>query len=200
MPAAGRQRERVFTWANLVTALRTVSCLLVFAIAARRHSAAWNLAGLALYWGLDILDGYLARRLDQETRLGAQFDILADRLLVACFYMNHAAWHHADIVPVALFLFQFILIDQYLSNQFLRWNIASPNYFHLIDPIIWRLNWSPLAKAGNTGLVTVLLVAFHAPRAAVLASALLIVVKIYSLVRMLRLRSPELDWATPPGC
>src|SRR5690242_16969619 len=118
--AAG-DREPILTWANIVTALRTVICVALFAVATLHHSALWNLVGLGVYWLLDVLDGYLARRLNQETRLGAQFDILSDRLLVAFFYMNHLAWHHELVVPISLFLVQFMLLDHGLSNQFMRW-------------------------------------------------------------------------------
>ena len=188
---APRHREPIFTWANVVTALRTLLCMALFVVAARRHSATCNLAGLAVYWLLDVLDGYLARRLHQETRLGAQFDILSDRLLVAFFYMNHLAWHPELAVPVALFMIQFMLLDQYLSTQFLRWNLLSPNYFHLVDRTIWLLNWSTVAKIGNTGLLTILLVVTRTPGWATLASLALIAVKLYSLARLLRLPGPE---------
>jgi CDP-diacylglycerol--glycerol-3-phosphate 3-phosphatidyltransferase len=186
-----RYREPVLTWANVVTALRTLVCVGLFAAAAVRHSARLNLIGLGIYWILDILDGYLARRLNQETRLGAQFDILSDRLLVVFFYTNHLAWHHQLVVPIALFLVQFMLVDQFLSNQFLQWSIRSPNYFYLVEPMIWRLNWSPLAKASNTGLATLLLLLAGSPWWSALASSALIVIKIYSLVRLLRLPLPE---------
>lgn len=179
--------EPVFTWANLVTAIRTVGCLVLFGVAFGRRSPNLNLVGLAVYWALDVADGYLARRLRQETRLGAQFDILSDRLLVALFYVNHLALHPGDVIAVLLFLFQFMLLDHYLSNQFLRWNILSPNYFHVVDRRIWLLNWSPLAKLGNTGAATILLV-IHAPLAATGAALAAIAVKSYSLILMLRLK------------
>ncbi len=191
-----RRHEPLFTWANVVTAVRTVGCVVLFAVAASRRSPAWNLAGLCTYWLLDIADGALARRCRQETRFGAQFDILADRLLVAFFYMNHLAWHHELVVPVALFLVQFMLIDHYLSNQFLRWPLLSPNYFYLVDRTVWRLNWSPLAKLGNSGVVTALIVLVPSPLVASLASLLLIAVKLYSLVRVARL-FPEAAWPAP---
>ena len=126
-------QEPWFTWANLATAIRVVAGVVVFAIAAANRDETWNYAGLAVYWVLDVVDGFLARALDQETRLGAQMDILADRLLVAFFYLNYVAIHPEMIVPVALFLFQFMGIDHYLSNQFMRWPIKSPNYFYEVD-------------------------------------------------------------------
>src|SRR5207253_6097066 len=120
--------ESPYTWANLATMVRVVACMIVFAIAFRDHDATWNFAGLAIYWSLDIVDGWLARRFDQETRLGAQMDILADRILVCLFYLNYLVLHPAMLLPVFLFLFQFLGIDHHLSNQYLRWPILSPNY------------------------------------------------------------------------
>jgi CDP-diacylglycerol--glycerol-3-phosphate 3-phosphatidyltransferase len=180
--------EPLFTWANVITATRTVVCVAMFAVAARLHSTAWNLCGLCMYWALDLLDGYLARRLDEETRLGAQFDILSDRLAVAFFYMNHLAWHPEIVVPISLFLVQFMLVDQYLSNQFIRFRLLSPNDFHMVEPTIWQLNWSPLAKACNSSLVTLLILFSSSPYPPALAAALLIGLKGYSLVRLFRLR------------
>lgn len=71
------------TWANAATAVRLVVGLVVFAYAAVTRDETWNFIGLGVYWMLDVVDGFLARRFDQETRIGAQMDILADRVLVA---------------------------------------------------------------------------------------------------------------------
>jgi len=180
--------ESPLTWANLVTAIRTVACVVIFGLALVQHSPTLNLIGLGVYWLLDIVDGALARALHQETRIGAQFDILSDRLLVAFFYLNHLAWHPEQVIPISLFLVQFMLIDQYLSIQFLRWSkILSPNYFDRIDPIVFRLNWSWPAKMCNTGLVTLLLVVAHSIWWASLASLALSGIKIYSMVRVFQL-------------
>jgi CDP-diacylglycerol--glycerol-3-phosphate 3-phosphatidyltransferase len=184
-------RDEILTWANLVTALRTIICVGLFAAAAPCHSAALNLAGLGVYWILDIADGWLARLFHQETRLGAQFDILADRLLVAFFYMNHLAWHHELVLPIALFLVQFMLLDHYLSNQFLRWDLLSPNYFDRVDATLWRWNWSPPAKLSNTGLVTFLILVTGSVLWSTLAALALVSVKVWSLVRLFGLRAPE---------
>ena len=42
--------EDLRTWANAVTLVRTVGGLVLFSVAAFKHNAAWNLAGLAVYW------------------------------------------------------------------------------------------------------------------------------------------------------
>ena len=180
-----------WTWANGVTLLRTIGGLILFSVAASRGSAAWNSAGLALYWGLDVLDGYLARALQQEALLGAQMDILSDRLLVAFFYLNFLAMHPSLVVPIALFLLQFLVLDHYLSNQFMRWSILSPNYFYEVDRTIWRLNWSVPGKLFNCGLVTILMVVTHSAWPVLPVLVGLFGVKIYSCVRLHRIPPPE---------
>lgn len=187
-------RETWRTWANLATTVRAVVGLVIFSIAAVCHDEALNFIGLATYWVLDVLDGYLARRFDEETRIGAQLDILADRVLVALFYLNYVMLHPGLVVPVAMFLFQFNCIDHYLSNQFLRWPIKSPNYFHQVDRDIWMWNWSSPAKVVNTGMVTAVLVLTKSASIAATACGALIVLKIWSAVRMSRLPAPEARW------
>jgi CDP-diacylglycerol--glycerol-3-phosphate 3-phosphatidyltransferase len=191
--------EDPLTWANLVTLMRVAAGTAVLGVAAVTRSAAWNFAGLAIYWLLDILDGWLARRLRQETRLGAQLDILSDRLLVGFFYLNYLAWHPSAVVAVALFLIQFCLIDHYLSNQFLRWPLLSPNYFHHVDRRIWRLNWSPPAKAVNSVLGTLLLVITGWVWLSSLIAVALSAMKVYCWVRLQRLPSPEDREAVEPA-
>jgi len=190
MPIA-QTSEDLRTWANGVTLFRTVAGLALFAVAAIEHSLAWNLGGLAVYWGLDVLDGFLARRLNQETRFGAQLDILSDRFLVAFFYLNYLALHPEMALPIALFLFEFMILDHYLSNQFLRWPILSPNYFYVVDQTIWRLNWSPVGKFVNSGAVTILLLVTGSILAAMPVLVGLYAIKLYSFVRLQRLLAAE---------
>ncbi len=183
--------EDLRTWANAVTLVRTIGGLVLFSVAAFKHNAAWNFAGLALYWALDVFDGYLARALNQETRFGAQMDILSDRFLVAFFYLNYLAMYPELAVIIALFLFEFMVLDHYLSNQFMRWPILSPNYFYVVDRTIWRLNWSVPGKFLNTGLVTILVLATKSAWPVLPVLAGLVCVKIYSCVRLHRLPPPE---------
>jgi CDP-diacylglycerol---glycerol-3-phosphate 3-phosphatidyltransferase len=178
--------ERPLTWANAVTVMRVVVGVTLFVVAALRRSAAFNLAGLGVYWSLDVLDGWLARRLDQETRLGAQLDINADRLLVTFFYLNHLALHPDRALPIALYLVHFVCVDQYLSNQFIAWRLLSPNYFDRVDRIVWRLNFSSLAKALNTGLVTVLILLQPSPWLPTVVTLALMATKVFSCVRLWR--------------
>ena len=74
-------RAQLLTWANLVTLIR-LCCIPVFLwlLFGRDHraAAAWLLGALG---ATDWVDGWLARRLDQMTALGAVFDPVVDRLL-----------------------------------------------------------------------------------------------------------------------
>lgn len=73
--------QQIPTWPNLITLIRLFCIpLFVWLLFARedRASAAWLLAGLG---STDWVDGWLARRLDQMTELGAAFDPIVDRLL-----------------------------------------------------------------------------------------------------------------------
>ncbi|CAN5630875.1 hypothetical protein BH11MYX1_BH11MYX1_46270 [soil metagenome] len=186
--------EPWFTWANVATTVRVIACVIMFGYAATSHDEMWNYIGLGTYWVLDVLDGFLARALDQETRLGAQMDILADRLLVAFFYLNYAALHPQMIVPVSLFLFQFMGIDHYLSNQFMRWPIKSPNYFYEVDRRIWAWNWSTAGKLLNSAVVTTVIVVTRSPVAASGVCVAIIGLKIWTAIRMRALPAPEANW------
>ncbi len=149
-------RPEVVTWANLVTLVRLLGGLGAFGIALAGGHEAWLYVGLAVYWAGDVFDGMLARAFRQETLLGAEFDILSDRIEVCLFYIIYASIHPEKTLVAVLFLLEFMVLDHWLSNQFVRWPIKSPNDFHRVDPLTWRWLWSRPGKALNTGLVTLL--------------------------------------------
>ncbi len=186
-------RPELQTWANLVTLLRLVLGLVAFGAALASGREVWNFVGLAIYWAGDLLDGILARRLKQETIFGAEFDILADRLLVCLFYTCYVSAHPAKLVVGLLFLFEFMVLDHFLSNQFVRWPIRSPNYFYLVDRRTWRWLWSRPGKALNTGLVTLLTIGMPTPWPAACAVLALIGVRVYLFVRVLLLSASLRD-------
>ena len=73
-----------------------------------------------------------------------------------------------------------------LSLAFLCWPILGPNDFHLVDPLVWRLNWSPLAKAANTaGVVVAIALGWYA--VGLLVVVAVGAVKVWSAARVLRL-------------
>lgn len=113
----------------------------------------------AIYWVGDSLDGQVARRTRQETRFGATFDILTDRLSTAIVCLS-LLQHLPGLWPaVAVFLINFMVVDCLLSLAFLMWPLTSPNYFGSVDRRVYLLNWSHPAKAlNNAGIVAVVVI------------------------------------------
>lgn len=81
--------HRRFGYANLVTAFRaslvslTFATIVCFESLAVTDLALWTLVGVVLFaLALDGVDGYLARRYDQESPFGARFDMEVDALLI----------------------------------------------------------------------------------------------------------------------
>ncbi|WP_081913752.1 CDP-alcohol phosphatidyltransferase family protein [Glycomyces sp. NRRL B-16210] len=150
--------ESLLTVPNAVTLVRTVAGVVLAVIALVEASVPLLVAAYVVYWIGDMLDGWTARRLGQETRIGAVFDIISDR---ACTSLCAAAllMLRPDMaVPLGIFLVQFMVIDCLLSLAFLYWPIVSPNYFYEVHRGVYRWNWSPPAKALNTaGLVVLVL-------------------------------------------
>ena len=88
--------ERVVTLPNLISALRILVLPWVFVdLVAGRHLRA--LVVLSLFAATDWIDGYVARRFGQVSRLGKLLDPLSDRLLIAVVGI---AMILADLVPL----------------------------------------------------------------------------------------------------
>lgn len=187
-------RVALLNWPNAITLARIVICLPVFAFASYSHNEFWNFVGLGLHWALDGLDGYLARSLNQETRFGAQIDIIADRAMVAFFYINYLPSHPQLAAPIVIYLILYGFVDHYLSNQFLQWGLLSPNYFYQADPKVWLLNWSTPGKFINSGLFTVLVLTTGSAWATLPALVGLAIVKTFTIWRIHRLALPA-AWA-----
>lgn len=184
-------REPLVTWPNVVTVVRVTLGLIVFGYAASSNSLLWAFAGLFLHWGLDGLDGFLARSLGQETRLGAQIDIIADRMMVIFFYVLYLRSFPQFLAPVLIYLFAFAFLDQYLSNQYMIWGLLSPNYFFQVDRRIWRLNWSNPGKFANGGVFSIVLLGTGSYVASLAYAAALTGLKLYTFYSIQRLRLPD---------
>ncbi|MDR1186471.1 MAG: CDP-alcohol phosphatidyltransferase family protein [Bifidobacteriaceae bacterium] len=180
---------RVANWPNSITVARTAVAIALGTVALVRGSAGWLIAAYATYWVGDIADGRVARWLHQETRLGAVFDILADRASSSICICALIVIQPEFAPPLAVYWVQFMAVDALLSCAFLHWPILSPNYFYEVDRRVWLWNWSPVAKATNTGLLLVVLLALGWVSALVLAVAQL-GVKLASAYRVLLLTTP----------
>jgi CDP-diacylglycerol--glycerol-3-phosphate 3-phosphatidyltransferase len=186
-----QQRAGIEPWwttPNVVTVARTTGSVAVGVGAIAAQSLVLLATAYGIYWLGDMLDGYLARRLGQETKPGAVLDIVCDRacsaVCASCILMLAP-----DTWPAILpFLLSFLMVDTMLSLSFLYWDIESPNYFGRVDTRVWRLNWSPPAKAVNTaGLVLALCLHGLVPGAVVAGAvlvSLVLLLKCWSLGRV----------------
>lgn len=149
--------ERLWTSATVITFVRTIIAVVLAAYAAHDTSRTLLVVALVVYWGGDMLDGFVARVRGCETRIGAVLDIFSDRLCAASFYVG-LAWLEPSLAPaIFVYLAEFMVIDNFLSIAFLAWPIRSPNYFYEVDRRIWLWNWSKPGKATNSALFAVLL-------------------------------------------
>lgn len=185
---SGGRRDTYLTWPNLVTVVRTTVALALIVAAIGRGAPLLLYAGLAAHWVGDMADGLLARRTGTETRTGALLDVVADRVCVSAFFFAYLGTHHRMLVPGALFLLTYSLVDTMLSLGFLGWPLLSPNYFSLVHRRLYLLNWSPLAKTANATLLVVVMVTTGSWLACVILGAAQLAVKTYSTVLLARLR------------
>jgi CDP-diacylglycerol--glycerol-3-phosphate 3-phosphatidyltransferase len=143
---------------NILTLLRLILSLVFFVLAVIHKSPTYNFIGLGIHWLGDMTDGIYARTFKQETILGAEIDIIADRVETLFFYINFLHFHPELFVPAIIYLLDFAFVDFYLSNQFLKYDIISPNYFYKVDKTVYSLNFSPVGKFCNSTVVTFLLI------------------------------------------
>lgn len=175
--------EPLATVPNAITLARTFTAVGIGAYAVASHSVVLLALAYAVYWIGDMADGWAARHLDQETRVGAVLDIVCDRACMGLLCVGLLD-HLPVIWPLEIvFLLSFMVLDTMLSLAFLCWPIASLNYFYLVDRRVWQLNWSPVAKAANTAGVVVA-VALGAYTAAFVLATAVVVVKVWSAARV----------------
>jgi hypothetical protein len=149
--APTKDRERVWTGATALTVARATVAGVIFVYAIIAGSPTLLLVALSVSMLLDFFDGFLARSMQSETIFGAQLDGLADRL-AAAFVITGAISMRGDAATVVVALAvwaQFGLVDQFLTGQFLRFGLWSPDHFYAIDERVWRDNWSPPAKLAS---------------------------------------------------
>lgn len=180
----------VCSFPNLITLVRLGLSLSFFVLAILKNEETYNFIGLGVHWLGDVLDGMVARRFNQETILGAEIDIIADRVETLFFYLIFLSFHPQLYLPAVVYIVDFAFVDFYLSYQFLKFGLISPNYFFKIDRKVYQLNYSPAGKFCNSTVVTLIVIFF--PRLWLLAAiwaAGLIGVKIYSFLRLNKKRS-----------
>lgn len=135
----------------MLTGFRAIGTSALFTFAIVDHSRGWLEVSFGLSMLLDTVDGQIARAGRTETIFGAQIDGLADRLAATFVLVGIVSMHTkaSTMIVGAVIWVQFGVIDQFLSNQFLRFGLWSPDHFYTIDEVAWRWNWSSYAKAAS---------------------------------------------------
>lgn len=90
-------KDRVLTIPNLLSLVRLLGVPYFFWLIVGPHSDGLALVVLFVSGATDWLDGYLARRLQQFSRLGELLDPLADRLYILAAL---AALYIRDLIPI----------------------------------------------------------------------------------------------------
>jgi phosphatidylglycerophosphate synthase len=178
------------TVANYVTGVRTVAAVAVAVAALDTGSLGLLAVAYGIYWLGDMLDGLAARRLGQETRVGAVLDIVSDRACTAVLCACLVSLVPGVAIVALVFLPSFLVLDTMLSLAFLCWPLLSPNYFHLVDRRVWAANWSLPAKAANTAGV-IGAVAFGQYTLALGVALAVLAVKLWSAAAVARLLSRD---------
>lgn len=88
--------ERVLTLPNVLSFIRLLGVPLFLWLLLERESDFWAVVVLVIGGITDWLDGYLARRWNQRSRLGQVLDPLADRLYILATLIGFAM---RDIIP-----------------------------------------------------------------------------------------------------
>ncbi|WP_223885193.1 CDP-alcohol phosphatidyltransferase family protein [Nocardia colli] len=145
MPCRGHL-HRLPTLANFITLTRSFVSTVLFGVA----FTTGNLAHLSLAVGVavcgDLMDGFVARLMNQQSRFGAVFDLCADRLAVGLLF-TYMTWHEPQQAVADLtYLFVAFMLDCPLSLMFLPHGLTSQSEFDRHDVALWKWNFSPLAK------------------------------------------------------
>ena len=100
--------------ANLITLSRLLLMLLVIVLVLK-PPAAWQLFVAIpltiMVFVSDALDGYVARRFQQTSKLGAVLDIAVDRTVEICFWIVFAAMGLIPVWIPLLFVIRGVLVD-----------------------------------------------------------------------------------------
>ena len=177
--------ENFFSIPNIITLCRLGLSLSFFVLAIQKMNPTYNFIGLGIHWLGDVLDGMYARRFKQETIVGAEIDIIADRVETLFFYAIFLMFNPNLFLPVIIYVLDFAFVDFYLSYQFIKFDIISPNYFYKVDSSVYRLNFSKVGKFCNSTVITLLLIflpQIHLITA--LLAAILVGIKSFSIFRL----------------
>lgn len=113
---------------NVPTTITLLRILLVPFIIASMMDHQWMVAGI--FFGVasatDLIDGALARYLQQETFFGSFLDPIADKLLLISSFVGFALFYKASIIP-AWFLLFIIVSELVVVALAFYWGVVKKN-------------------------------------------------------------------------
>jgi len=180
----------VATWwtlPNVITLVRTAGSLAVSMAGLATRDPRLLLIAYAIYLVGDMLDGNVARWLQQETRAGATFDIVSDRLCAVPIFLAYVVIEPSAAWAVGIWLVGFAGIDLVLSLGFLAWPLRGTGGFAYVDRAIFNWNFTILAKSANSTGFILALVFLRSPVPAALIAFGWVAVKAWSLHRLVGL-------------
>ncbi len=116
-----QQKENIINIPNLLSLYRLLSAPILFVVAFQGQEK------LFFYWFLfnistDAMDGYIARKYNMQTKIGAKLDSLADfaMYLLAMFAMIHLKYDELEPVLISFYLiiFYYLSIDIFALIKF----------------------------------------------------------------------------------
>jgi len=119
IPRIKKGEERLLNIPNPITFLRIFITFLIIYLFIIGAGLGWIILLFVFGMMTDFFDGYLARKLDQETEFGRQFDMLADRFLFLSTAIGIIAYLHSAHLLSHYHLLQIALL---LSREI----VASP--------------------------------------------------------------------------
>ncbi|MFC1724052.1 CDP-alcohol phosphatidyltransferase family protein [candidate division KSB1 bacterium] len=184
-----RTPDSYLTEANLITLIRLVLSITFYTMAVIEQNPTYNLIGFGIHLIGDFIDGACAKLFKQETILGAEIDLIADRIEVIYFYVNLLHFNSELYLPVLIYLMDYAFVDFYLGYQFNKYDIISPDYFFKVDKTVHLLNFSKVGKFVNSTLFAVLVIFLPGMIAiSTLLACCLVGVKSYSVYILLQKR------------
>lgn len=94
--------KKIFNIPNSISIFRTIIIvpLIVYFFVTGENILALILSFLTL--SLDVLDGYIARKLNRETKLGVFLDMIADNILIAAIVITFVIIGHINLIIFSL--------------------------------------------------------------------------------------------------
>jgi cardiolipin synthase (CMP-forming) len=153
VPASGSPEDRILTVPNLLSLARLLGIPLFLWVVVVREEDVLGFIILVIAGATDWLDGYLARRWDQRTRLGVILDPLVDRLYIVAVLLGLAL---RELIPwwlVILLALRDVLLLLLLPSLKRQGRLALP-VTYVGKAATFALLWGfPLLLLGQAALI-----------------------------------------------